>query len=136
MDGELHAYIEPKDADPLAKVRRFAGLHPEHYVPLEIQAERSRRWTTRTLVYAAVVLAFLNSQSLRSWSSTLAPSWASLTVRQLAEVWDSRMTAAGFDQFRTGLRTDYEAAKGVGWRKLATVRIEVVTPKPTKRGLP
>lgn len=130
MDGELHVYLEPKDEDPITKVRRFTGLQPERYVPLELQAERSRRWTTRTLLYALVVLAFLNAQSIRSWASTLSPSWASVTVRQLAEVWDGRMAAVGFDQPRAALRADYEGAKAANWRRLADLRVEVVTPKP------
>lgn len=130
MDGELHVYLEPKDEDPITRVRRFTGLQPERYVPLELQAERSRRWGTRTLLYGLVVLAFFNAQAIRSWASTLTPSWASVTVRQLAEVWDDRMIAAGFDQPRADLRSGYEGAKAVTWRRLTDLRIQVVTPKP------
>jgi hypothetical protein len=130
MDGELHVYIEPRDEDPIARVRRFTGVQPERYVPLELQGERSRRWATRTLIYALVVLAFLNAQSIRSWASTLAPSWASVTIRDLAEVWEARMAAAGFDQPRAGLRSSFEGAKALTWRRLTDLRIQVVTPKP------
>jgi hypothetical protein len=131
MDGELHAILEPESDHPLAKVGRFTGLKPEGYVPIEIQAERSRRWTTRTVLAATLLLAVFNARSLSSWASTLAPTWGSVTVRELAEVWSSRMAAAGLDAPRAGMRSAWQGAKALTWRQLGGLHVELV--KPHKR---
>ena len=131
MDGELHAILEAESDHPLAKVGRFTGLKPEGYVPIEIQAERSRRWTTRTLLATVAVLAVLNARSFSSWASTLAPTWGSVTVRELAEVWSSRMAAAGLDGPRAGMRSAWQGAKALTWRQVGGIHVEVV--KPRKR---
>jgi hypothetical protein len=127
MDGELHAILEAED-HPLAKVSRFTGLKPEGYVPIEIQAERSRRWTTRTLLAATLMLAVVNARSITSWASTLAPNWTSVTVRELAEVWSGRMAAAGLDGPRAGMRSAWQGARALSWRRLGGVHVELVTP--------
>lgn len=127
MDGELHAILEA-GSDHLAKVGRFTGLKPEGYVPIEIQAERSRRWSTRTLVAATLLLAILNARSMTSWASTLAPNWTSVTVRELAEVWSGRMAAAGLDGPRAGMRAVWQGAKALTWRRLGRVHVELVKP--------
>ena len=129
MDGELHAILETESHHPLARVSRFTGLKPEGYVPIEIQAERSRRWTSRTLLAAIAVLAVLNARSITSWASTLAPSWTSVTVRELAEVWSGRMAAAGLDGPRAGMRSAWQGAKALTWRQLGGVHLEVVQPR-------
>jgi hypothetical protein len=129
MDGELHAILEPEGDDAIAKVRRFAGLKREGYVTLEVQAERSRRWTSRTLLTATVLLLIFNAHALQSWASTLAPNWTSLTIRQLADVWSGRMAAAGLDQPRSDMRASWEGAKKVTWRQVAGTHVEVVQPK-------
>lgn len=129
MDGELHAILETESDNPLARVSRFTGLKPEGYVPIEIQAERSRRWTTRTLLATVAVLAILNARSITSWASTLAPSWTSVTVRELAEVWSSRMAAAGLDGPRAGMRSAWQGARALTWRQLFGIHVEVVEPK-------
>lgn len=129
MDGELQAFRAPDKGTALDRIKRFTGLQPEGYVPLEVQAERSRRWTSRTLLFAVLVLGFTNAHSLQSWASTLAPNWASMTVRDMAEVWGQRMADAGFDGPRAGLRAGYEEAKTVTWKRLAGARLEVVAPK-------
>ena len=131
MDGELHAILETESDHPLARVSRFTGLKAEGYVPIEIQAERSRRWTTRTLLATVAVLAVLNARSITSWASTLAPSWGSVTVRELAEVWSSRMAAAGLDGPRAGMRAAWQGAKALTWRQVGGIHITVV--KPRKR---
>jgi hypothetical protein len=129
MDGELHAILEADSDHPLAKVGRFTGLKPEGYVPIEIQAERSRRWTTRTLLAATLVLGLLNARSFSSWASTLEPTWGSVTVRELAEVWSSRMAAAGLDGPRAGMRQAWQDAKALSWRQVVGVHLEVVEPR-------
>jgi hypothetical protein len=131
MDGELHAILEPESDHPLARVGRFTGLKAEGYVPIEIQAERSRRWTTRTLLAATLVLALLNARSLSSWASTLAPTWGSVTVRELADVWSGRMAAAGLDGPRAGMRSAWQGGKALTWRQVGGLHVEVV--KPHKR---
>lgn len=129
MDGELHAILEADSDHPLARVSRFTGLKPEGFVPIQIQAERSRRWTTRTLVAAVVVLGLLNAHAISSWASTLSPSWGSVTVRQLAEVWSGRMAAAGLDGPRAGMRSAWQGVKALTWRQIAGIHVEVVKPK-------
>src|ERR1700750_2981643 len=125
MDGELHAILEA-GSDRLAKVSRFTGLKPEGYVPIEIQAERSRRWTTRTLLAATLVLALLNARSVQSWASTLPPTWTSVTVRELPEVWSGRRAAAGLDEPRAGLRSAWQGARALSWRRVGGVHVELV----------
>ena len=129
MDGELHAILEADSDHPLARVSRFTGLKPEGFVPIEIQAERSRRWTTRTLVAATLLLALFNARAVTSWASTLSPNWATVTVRQLAEVWSDRMAAAGFDGPRAGMRSAWAGARALTWRQVAGLHVEVVRPK-------
>jgi hypothetical protein len=131
MDGELHAILEAGSDHPLARVGRFTGLKPEGYVSVETQAERSRRWTTRTLLAATLVLALMNARSISSWASTLAPTWGSVTVRELAEVWTGRMAAAGLDGPRAGMRSAWQGAKALTWRQIGGIHVELV--KPRKR---
>jgi hypothetical protein len=128
MDGELHAILDPESDHPVAKVTRFAGLKPERYVPLEIQAVRARRWTSRSLLTATALLLLFNAHALQSWASTLAPSWTTLTVRQLTDVWAGRMAAAGLDQPRSDMRAAWEGAKKVTWKQVAGTHVEVVRP--------
>jgi hypothetical protein len=128
VDGEHHAIIEPDGDHPLARVSRFTGLKPEGFVPLEIQAERSRRWTSRTLVTATLLLAVFNAHAIQSWASTLAPNWATVTIRELADVWGARMGAAGLDAPRRGMRSAWEGAKAVTWKQVGGARVEVVQP--------
>jgi hypothetical protein len=128
MDGELHAILDVESDHPIARARRFAGLKPEGYVTLEVQAERSRRWTSRTLLTATVLLLVFNAHALESWASTLAPNWTTLTIRQLAEVWAGRMAAGGFDEPRADLRASWEGARKLTWRQVAGTHVELVRP--------
>jgi hypothetical protein len=129
MDGELHTIRKAQSDHPLARVSRLAGLKPEGYVPIEIQAERSRRWTTRTLLAAVLVLVVLNAHAFTSWASTLSPNWTSVTLRQLAEVWSGRMAAAGLDGPRAGMRSAWQGAKALTWRRVGGIHVEVVEPR-------
>ena len=81
----------------------------------QVLAERTRRWTTRTIVFTALALLFLNGQSIRTWASTLEPSWASETLRVIATDWTDRLHAVGLDQPRAAIHDAYEAQKSRSW---------------------
>jgi hypothetical protein len=132
MDGDWTGGDAQTKPEPLSRVEalsRFTGITPERYVPLELQAERSRRWTTRTLICAVLLLAVFNSRSISTWASTLPPNWLGVTVRDLAGVWGGRMAAAGLNRPRDATHSAYEGAKALTWRQLGGARVEVVTPK-------
>jgi hypothetical protein len=133
MDGERDFEpAPPLKIQPLRAVEavgRFTGLEPERFVSMEAQAERSRRWATRTLMWAVLLLAVCNARAMQTWASTLPPNWASVTARALAAVWGERMAAAGLDRPRAVVHDAYSGAKAVTWRQVGGVRMDVVNPK-------
>lgn len=132
MDGDRSSDVTPNPSEPVTPmeaISRFTGLTPEAWVPVEVQAERSRRWATRTLVFATLFLALCNARAIRSWASTLPPDWGGVTARALSQVWGERMAAAGLDRPRSATQAGYDAAKGLTWRQVAGTRVEVVKPK-------
>jgi hypothetical protein len=136
MDGDWNggeaqgqAQIKPEPISRVEALSRFTGIAPERYVSLELQAERSRRWTTRTLICATLLLAVFNSRAITTWASTLPPSWLGVTMRGLAGVWGERMASAGLNRPRDATHSAYEGAKALTWRQLGGVRVEVVAPR-------
>jgi hypothetical protein len=81
----------------------------------QVLAERTRRWTSRTIAFAALTLLFLNAESIRSWSSTLEPSWATETLRLVAGEWADRLKTVGLDQPRQSIHDAYESQKTKTW---------------------
>jgi hypothetical protein len=77
----------------------------------EITAARAQRWTARAIGTAALFLLIFNAPSIVTWSTTLPPNWATATIRDLAGVWDARMTEAGIIAPRTAVHDRYEALK-------------------------
>lgn len=98
-----------------AVAARLGALTAEEDCEDQVLAERTRRWTTRTIAFAALTLLFLNAQSLRSWASTLQPSWASETLRLVSGDWADRLNALGLDEPRARLHGAYEAQKSRSW---------------------
>jgi len=81
----------------------------------QVLAERTRRWTSRTIAFATLTLLFLNAESLRSWTSTLEPSWGTETLRLVAGEWADRLKGVGLDAPRATIRETYEAQKAKTW---------------------
>jgi len=74
-------------------------------------AARDRRWTSRTVMFAAAFLLVFNAVSPLNWARQQPPAWVPETVRQLSEVWVARLSVFGVDQPRQGLREAWEAAR-------------------------
>jgi hypothetical protein len=77
----------------------------------DIVAGRALRWTSRTILVAALFLLVFNARSLVTWSTTLPPNWATATIRDLSNVWEKRMTEAGLTAPRDAIHTGYESLK-------------------------
>ncbi len=116
------AKTEPRDApgggpDAFARMiafaRRASGYDPggQDEPTDELAARRTRRWAVRTVLFATLTLALLNAESLRSWATTLPPTWGSQTIRALADVWSTRTAAAGLDAPRKTLHDAYRGLK-------------------------
>jgi hypothetical protein len=97
-------------------LRKISGYDPgaEDEVHDELAAGRTRRWISRTILFATLTLAVLNAQSLHSWATTLQPGWATETIRELADTWNSRLAMLGLDQPRKAIHDEYESWKGKG----------------------
>jgi len=75
----------------------------------DVVAGRALRWTSRAILVATLFLLVFNARSLVTWSTTLPPNWATATIRDLANVWDKRMTEAGLSAPRAAIHDRYEA---------------------------
>jgi hypothetical protein len=78
-------------------------------------ADQARRWTSRSIMIAVVLLAVFNSQSLVSWASTLPPDWGSGTLRELSRVWETRLDEAGLTQVFKTIHDRYQDLKSLHW---------------------
>ena len=104
----------PDSFDRLVEVaRQVSGYDPgaEDEAHDELAAGRTIRWAGRTILVATLVLAVLNAVSIRSWASTLTPSWGAETIQMLADVWAERTAQAGLDAPRRAIHDRYEALK-------------------------
>jgi hypothetical protein len=115
--------LEPARAPPpepdgferlVAGARRVSGYDPgaEEEADDDLAASRTQRWAGRTILVATLVLLFLNVASIRTWASTLSPTWASGTISMLAEVWSARTAELGLDAPRRAIRDTYDGLKG------------------------
>jgi hypothetical protein len=97
-------------------LRKISGYDPgaEDEVHDELAAGRTRRWISRTILFATLTLLVLNAQSLHSWATTLPPGWATETIRELADTWNGRLSMIGLDRPRKAIHDEYESWKGNG----------------------
>ena len=100
----------PTRENALVALGRFA-FPPSPPLDDEGVAARDRRWTSRTVMMAAVFLMVFNAVSPLNWSRQQPPGWVPETVRQLSEVWTDRLAVFGVDQPRQGAREAWEAAR-------------------------
>lgn len=102
------AHDLPGTSGRLAALRRLA--FPPDEPPGEAElAARDLRWASRVILVATVVLLVFNIAAVQNWARQQPPGWGAATVRELADVWDTRMALLGADQPRQGLREAYEA---------------------------
>ena len=103
----------------VAYLRTATGYDPgaEDEEDDELAAGRTQRWAGRTILFATLVLAVLNAPSIKSWATTLSPSWASETVVELADVWNKRTAAAGLQAPRDAVTRTYQSWKAAQWSK-------------------
>jgi hypothetical protein len=86
-------------AHPLIALGRFA--FPPAPAPDEDGiAARDRRWTSRSIVVATVLMLVFNAASIQNWSRQQAPGWVTSTVQQLGDVWAAQLTQLGADRPR------------------------------------
>lgn len=131
MDFEYRFDDEIAAAEPLAPapheepdafarmvegLRRASGYDPgaDDEAHDELAAGRTRRWISRTILFATLTLLVLNAASLHSWATTLPPGWATETVRELVDTWNDRLAMLGLDQPRKVIHREYESWKGKG----------------------
>jgi hypothetical protein len=100
----------------LAEAAGFAFGEPTDE---DIIADHARRWTSRAILVATLLLAVLNSPSIQTWATTLPPTWGSQTVDDLAEVWTRRLEQLGLDQPRSVVHDHYQAFQQMSWRDVA-----------------
>ena len=111
---------EPEPPDAFARMvellRRASGYDPgaDDEAHDDLAAGRTRRWISRTILFATLTLLVLNAVSLHSWATTLPPGWGSETIRQIADTWNSRLAMLGLDQPRKAIHDQYESWKGKG----------------------
>ncbi|MFN3815211.1 hypothetical protein [Brevundimonas sp.] len=97
--------------EPRLKTLGRYAFPPEPPLDEEGEAARDRRWTSRTVIFAALFLLVFNSVSIQSWSRQQEPGWITATVQQLADVWTGQISQLGADQPRQGVREAYETAR-------------------------
>lgn len=100
----------PTRENALVALGRFA-FPPAPPLDDEGVAARDRRWTSRTVLVAAVFLLVFNAVSPLNWSRQQAPGWVQGTVQQLSEVWVAQLAVFGVDMPRQGLREIWTAAR-------------------------
>ncbi len=97
-------------AAPIAALGRFAfppGPPPDE----EGLAARDRRWTSRAIVFATVMLLVFNAVSLQNWARQQPACWIPETVGRLAEVWTEQVAQLGADIPRQSARDAYQRAQ-------------------------
>ncbi|MFN3668307.1 MAG: hypothetical protein ACK4VY_03295 [Brevundimonas sp.] len=104
------AHDLPTRENRLATLGRFA-FPPAPPLDDEGLAARDRRWTSRTLVVAALFLLVFNAVSPLNWSRQQPPSWLQGTVEQMSEVWVTQLAVFGVDMPRQGAREAWTAAQ-------------------------
>jgi len=104
------AHDLPTRENALIALGRFA-FPPAPPLDDEGVAARDRRWTSRTVVVAAVFLLVFNAVSPLNWSRQQAPGWVQGTVQQLSEVWVAQLAVFGVDMPRQGVRETWTAAR-------------------------
>ena len=113
-----------RDRPPLIELAEKAGFALSDPTDEDLLADHARRWTSRAILVATLLLAALNSPSIQTWATTLPPTWGSQTIDDLAEVWTSRLEQLGLDQPRTAIHDHYGAFQQLGWRDvLRTLRV-------------
>jgi hypothetical protein len=121
IDPDHFAIAETEDEDDLIQDRavgwlgRLFGAHAELAVDAAARAERTRGWTTRTMLIAAVTLLILNAHSLQTWSATLQPQWGSETLRLVSGEWAGQLQAVGLDEPRRRIHAAYQTSKTLHW---------------------
>jgi hypothetical protein len=125
-DGErqLTPVASPPRRPPLIGLAEAAGFAFGEPTDEDTIADHARRWTSRAILVATLLLAALNSPSIQTWATTLPPTWGSQTVDDLAEVWTSRLEQLGLDQPRTVVHDHYQAFQQMSWSDVVqTLRI-------------
>jgi hypothetical protein len=102
--------------NPLIWLAEATGFELGAPVDAAIVADHARRWTSRIIIIATLMLAVFNAASIQTWATTLSPNWGTQTVSALADVWSSRLGDAGLDRPRAAVHNSYEAAKQAQWR--------------------
>ncbi len=121
VDPDHFAIAETEDADDLIPDRAFAWLGRMFGASAEFvddpiaRAERTRGWTTRTILLATLLLLVLNAHSLSTWASTLPPQWGSETLRLVSGEWYVQTQAVGLDEPRRRVHAAYQTTKTLGW---------------------
>lgn len=96
---DLPTAANPPLAHPLAALGRFA-FPPDPPLDDDGQGARDRRWTSRSIVFAALFLAIFNAASPQGWARQQPPGWGTETVRRLSDVWAEQISQTGADRPR------------------------------------
>ncbi|CAN5474596.1 hypothetical protein BH10PSE1_BH10PSE1_35540 [soil metagenome] len=100
--------------NPLLAFGRFA-FPPAPAPDEEGIAARDRRWTSRAIMIATVLMVVFNAASIQNWSRQQAPGWVSTTVQQLGDVWAAQLTQPGADRPRQAVRDFWTGFQDMGF---------------------
>ncbi|WP_271144647.1 hypothetical protein [Brevundimonas sp. NIBR10] len=104
--------MAPRNA--LVALGRFAfppGPPPDD----EGVAARDRRWTTRAIAFATLLMLVFNAASIQNWSRQQPPGWITSTVQQLGDVWSAQLTQLGADRPRQAVRDAWVSFQRLGF---------------------
>ena len=78
-------------------------------------AARDRRWTTRAIAFATLLMLVFNAASIQNWSRQQPPGWVTSTVQQLGDVWSAQLTQLGADRPRQAVMDAWVSFQRLGF---------------------
>jgi hypothetical protein len=74
-------------------------------------------WSAAALAAATLFLFLFNAASIRSWTASLPPDPANLTLREAAKAWEGETTRLGLATPRMIVRRFWERQTAVSWKR-------------------
>lgn len=111
---DLSVGHEARPRNTLVALGRFA-FPPAPAPDEEGIAARDRRWTSRAIVFATLLMLIFDAASIQNWSRQQAPGWMTSTVQQLSDVWAAQLTQLGAERPRQTVRDAWTRFQSLGF---------------------